>query len=137
MLFTAKPDKKVQGFLLKLVNNHCEGMEHCFDGPRTDNRVRLCVVVLVIPMRGKRLDIARTFAAVTKEFSTTGLSLVLDHTRPLDEVVLGFRWESEMRFVRATVKHLDPMGAGFHSVGMQLSEVLHISDYPELANLRF
>jgi uncharacterized protein YqgV (UPF0045/DUF77 family) len=123
--------------MLKVVNNHCSELEAYIDGPRLEGRVRLMIAVLVIPVVRKTPAVEKLFAAITKEFSTNGLSLVLNPARTLDEVVLGFRWESEMRFVRAKAKHTSPMGAGFFQMGFRVTEVLNIGDHPELADLRF
>lgn len=137
LMLPRRKNHEVQGFMLKVVNNHCGDLESYIEGPRLEGRVRLTIVVLVIPIVKKKLVMPQLFPAVTKEFSTNGLSLVLNHLRPLDEVVLGFRWESEMKFVRAKAKHSSPMGAGFFQMGFRVLEVLHVGDYPELQNLRF
>ena len=94
-------------------------------------------MALVIPVVKKELKLPQLFPAITKEFSTNGLSLIINPGRTLDEVVLGFRWESDMRFVRAKVKHASPMGAGFFQMGFRVTELLHVGDYPQLADLRF
>jgi hypothetical protein len=137
LMFSRKKEQAVQGFLLKVVNNHCEELEALVEGPRLDGRVRLNVVVMVAPMRDGRPLLQRSFAAITKEFSTSGLSLIVTEARALDEVILGFRWESEMKYIRARAKHSEPIGAGFYQVGLQAKEVVSAGDYPELASLLF
>ena len=81
--------------------------------------------------------VEKTFAAVTKGFSTTGVSLVLNAARQLDEVILGFRWEFGMKFVLAKSKHVNPMGAGFYQAGMHMIRVVHPDEYPVLESLSF
>ena len=74
---------------------------------------------------------------MTKEFSSNGTALVLSHPSGMDEAALGFRWEGEMVWIRATAKHLSPLGAGFYQLGFRTMEILHLADYPELRSLRF
>ena len=136
-LFCRRDAMDVQSFMLKVVNNNCEDIEAMAEGPRLENRVRLSVVALVVPLKGNRPIIERTFAVVTKEFSTVGVSLITNHPRALDEVILGFRWEGDMQFVRGKAKHLNPMGAGFYQMGVQLKEMAHPTDYPGLDSLDF
>lgn len=135
LTFFQKREHEVQSFMLKLVNNNCPELKALEEGPRLETRVNMTLVVLVIPIVRKRPKIEQMFAAVTKEFTTLGLSLVLNEPRAVDEVVVGFRWEGEMKFIRATAKHLSPMGAGFYQVGLQLNQMLHPSDWPELEGI--
>jgi hypothetical protein len=137
LLGTRKKKQVVQGVLLKIVNNHCAELEALAEGPRGERRVRLTMVVLVIPMVDGHPMLQKTFAAVTKEFSTSGLSVVIREPRALDEVILAFRWDSDMKFLKAKAAHLNPMGAGFYSLGLQATEVVPLCDYPVLADVRF
>ncbi|NUQ65630.1 MAG: hypothetical protein HUU20_24435 [Pirellulales bacterium] len=136
-LFSRRKETEVQSFMLKLLNNNCAELEAMIEGPRLDRRVNLTIVVLVVPFEKGRLQIDRTFATVTKGFSTTGVSLVLNEPKGLDEVILGFRWEMGMKFVLARAKHLNPMGAGFYQVGMQMVRVVHPDEHSELQSLCF
>lgn len=134
-----RPNKKlgVQSFVLKVVNNNCPELKALIEGPRLDRRVHLTVVVIVVPVEKGELVAGQAFTAVTKEFSALGLSLVLDQPLGLHEVILGFRWEGEMIFVRATAKHLNPMGGGFYQLGLKLTEMVPTGDYPELQSVSF
>lgn len=132
-----KKSREVQAFLTKLVNNNCSDLEALMDGPRGEDRVRLTMVVLVIPVERGRPAIGRMFAAVSKEFSSSGVALVSNEQHAVEEVILGFRWEGAMKFVRGDARHLSPMGAGFYQMGVQLSEVVSPGDYPELQSVTF
>ena len=134
-LFSRKREIGVQSFVLKLVNNNCPELKALTVGPRLEERVNLTAVALIIPVESGQPRLAESFFAVTKEFSTTGVAVVLDHPRGLDEVFLGFRFEGEMTFVRAQAKHLNPMGGGFHQLGFRMTEMVHRSEYPELQSL--
>lgn len=134
-LFSRRKNLDLQSFMMKLVNNNNEGLQTVLEGPREEGRVRLTIVALIIPVEGKRPKTEQAFAAVTREFSTRGVSIVLNEPRGLDEVILGFRVARELQFVRAKAKHLNPMGAGFYQIGMQMTEMLSPADYPELETL--
>ena len=123
--------RPVQNFILKLVNTKCSNMAATFDGPRSEGRVSLTVVVMVVPMEKKPL-VARAFAAMTKEFSTQGVALLLPEPLGLDDVAVGVRWEGEMTWLRGAAKHLTPLGGGFYQMGVQFTEMLSVGDYPEL-----
>jgi hypothetical protein len=134
-LFTARKDDRVRSFLLKLLNNHCPGLTALMEGPRIDRRVNLVVVVTVIPLEDGKLQVRNAFTAVTKDFSTTGVAVVLDQPRRLDRAILGFRFEGQTTFILAQAKHLDPMGGGFLQLGFQLTELVSSADYPELESV--
>lgn len=134
-LFSERKDRKVQNFVLKLVNNNCPGLKAALEGPRLDRRVNLVVVVTIVPMENDRLQVGGAFTAVTKEFSKTGVAVVLDQPQGPHQAILGFRFEGKMTFIRAQAKHLNPMGGGFYQLGFQLIEIVSPGDYPELESL--
>jgi hypothetical protein len=130
--FAQRKDDRVRSFLLKLMNTHCPGLTALAEGPRLDRRVNLVMVVTVIPIEGGKLQVHDAFAAVTKDFSITGVAVVLDQPRRLEQAVLGFRLEGETTFILARAKHLDPMGGGYFQLGFKLTEVVSPADYPGL-----
>ena len=131
-LFTKKKDTAIHAFILKVVNNNCPELKAMLEGPRLDRRVNLTVVVTVVPVEDDEIITERAFNAVTKEFSANGVALVLSEPIGLDEMILAFRWEGEMVFVRAVAKHLNPIGGGFYQLGVNFTEMLHVGDHPEL-----
>ncbi len=134
-LFLKKKDLRVQSLILKLVNNNCPELKALLEGPRVDSRVNLVLVALVVPIEDKRLQVHRAFAAVTKEFSGSGVGIVLDQPPGFDEAVLGFRFDGEMVYMRGRARHFHPLGGGFHQLGLQLVEVVSPSDYPQLRTM--
>lgn len=139
LLFSSnKRIREIQNVLLRLANNHCSEFQAVHEGPRLAGRVQAVFVSLVTPVRNGRPCVENTFAAITKELSSSGLSLVLGEPRALDEVILGFRWDAtDMKFVRAKARHVAPLGAGFYQLGLKCLEVVPTGDFPELATLRF
>ena len=136
-LFCRRKEMEVQSFLLKIVNNNCAEIQAMLEGPRAERRVNLTMVVLIVPIEKGRLALGRAFTTVTKEFSTAGLGLVLSEPMPLDEIVVGFRWEGDMTFVRAKARHMNPLGGGFQHLGLQLTEMASIRQFPELESMVF
>ncbi len=131
-LFTKDRTRAVQSFLLKVVNNNCRELQTLMDGSRTESRVPMVRVVLVVPLVGNQPVMAQAFTAITKELSTTGMSLIMTEFFALDEVIVGVRWEGDMTYLRATAKHLNPMGGGFYQLGLHVTSLAHPSDYPQL-----
>lgn len=132
-LFAQNKERKVQALMLNLINNRCPSLQGLLDGPRLEQRVHLTIVVLVIPVEKGKLLLEDRFTAVTKEFTSRGVSLVLRECRAADYLVVGFRHERAMHFVLAQARHLTPMGGGFWQLGLRLKEIVDPDDYPGLA----
>lgn len=137
MIFTQNKKRGVSTFVLKLVNNTCPDIRQLQEGLRSENRVNLTVVVLVIPIEDKKLATVKAFHVVTKDFSTTSVATIVDRPRSISEAILGFRYEGEMHFARAKAKHMSPMGGGFYQLGFQMEEMVSPVDYPELSRMSF
>lgn len=134
-LFTRNKSLEVESFLLKLVNNNCPQLRAMIEGPRLDRRVNLTVVVAVIPLEKGRPQMRSAFTAVTKEFSTRGVGVVLNEPLDLEELILGFRWHGDMSFLRGTARHVNPFGGGFYHLGVRLTEVLARDEFPEVRSI--
>ena len=78
---------------------------------------------MVVPVEEKKVLIRRAFAAITKEFLSTGVAVVVDHACGPDEALLGFRWRG-IAWVRAKAKQSAPHGGGFYEVGFRMTERL-------------
>ncbi len=136
-LFARKKDSAVQAFILAMLNQNCPALQEGRDGPRLEKRVNLTKVVMVIPVEEGEFLIRRAFTAVTKEFSSSGVAVVIDHVCGPDEALLGFRWRGSISWVRAKAKHLQPMGGGFFQLGFRMTELLQSAASPELAKIVF
>jgi hypothetical protein len=134
-LFEEDQTRAVQSLFLKMVNNNCPELVALMEGPRLDKRVHLTMVALVVPVERGRPMVEKTFSALTKEFSTTGLGLVVNRSVELEEVLVGLQWENEMTFLQATVRHTSEMGGGFWQLGLQATGRVHTTDYPALKML--
>jgi len=136
-LFQRKKDTGVQSFMLRLLNANCPELQATLQGPRLERRVNLAIVVLVVPIENDALNVKRAFATITKDFSSTGVALILNQPHGLNEVVMGFRWSGSITWIRGKAKHLTPMGGGFYQLGFRLTEKLASGDFPELDAVEF
>lgn len=134
-LFSANKEGRVRGLMVKLANSNCPDLRPQIEDPRLETRVNVTVVVAVIPLKEGRIQIDDGFTAVTKDISSVGVALVLEHPLGLDKVILGFRIGEEMSFALAEAKHLNPMGGGFFQLGFRLLEVVSAGDYPGLGSV--
>lgn len=106
-----------------------------FDGPRLEQRVNLSIPVIVVPFINGRPEPDQAMSVVTRDFSTSGCSIVVDHPHVPKEAVLIFKSQGKVVCIRGKSKHLDPMGGGFFSCGFKLYTLLDTSDYPALERL--
>jgi hypothetical protein len=135
-LFSRNRKRDVQALVLSLVNNGCPELRLAEDCARLEQRTNLTVPVLVVPIEEGEPVLDRAFATVTKEFATSGVSLVLGELHSLDEAVLVFQGKAgEIILLRGRARHLSPLGAGFFQLGIRLTEVIPPGDYPRLAEL--
>lgn len=131
-MFQRNKTVAVQSFLVKLINNHCAQLKEWLDNRRDETRIPLTLATRVVPIENGKLRVEDSFPAVTKEFSSTGVSIVLDQPRGLEEMVLAIRWGGAMTYLRGTARHLNPMGAGFYLLGIGLTSTVCAGDHPEL-----
>lgn len=122
---------------MKILNNNCPQLEAYSQGEREERRLNLTVATFVVPVRGGSLDIAAANATVTKEFSVSGMSVILDEALDTEEVVLAIQWDGATTYFRGDVKHQSPIGAGLWQCGVQVTEIVPSGEYPELATLEF
>jgi hypothetical protein len=137
MFFSRNKKLAVSNFVVKLLNNNCPDLRGLQDGPRTDSRVNLTLVVLIIPLEKNDLQPAKAFHATTKDFSATSVSVMLDSPRELKDAIVAFRFEGNMYYTRATAKHLTPLGGGYYQLGLQMEEMVEPKNYPKLAGFNF
>ena len=134
-LFTDNKDRAVQSEILKLVNNNCPSLLAMAEGPRLEQRVNLTIPVMLVPVLSGELAPLDAMTFVTKEFSSSGVSIVVEHPHIPKEAVVIFKTGCKTTFLRAHLKHIDPMGAGFYQCGFRLTEVLVNSSWPTLQGL--
>lgn len=133
--FTQKKLHEVQSFVLKFVNSHSDVLDSVNLGKRRESRARLCVVAVLIPYDTGEIPVKQKLPVITKEFSSTGMSVILPEPRGFDRVVVGLKFQGELRFILARAVHLTPMGGGFFQLGLEFLQMLHPGDHPELRDV--
>jgi hypothetical protein len=128
---------EAQRWILKMVNNHCPELRELQDGPRLEGRVNLTLPAWIVPIEGKMPVIARAFPVVSKEFSPSGFSVVINRPFEAERVLAGFAWDEERAFFKGEVQHISPLGAGFSQMGVLVHEMLCLADHRELDALIF
>lgn len=136
-LFARKKNHDISSFVLALLNQNCPALRERFDGPRLEGRVNLTIPIVLVPIEDDELQIRRTFRALTKEFSNSGVAVFIDQPMGLDEAMLGFRWHGSIQWIKAKTKHMHPIGGGFFQLGFRMTRLINPSDHPALARLVF
>lgn len=137
VFFAQRRFSDVETFLLKYVNNQFNTEDSLYLQRRRESRARLNVVVLVIPFEDGQFLLRERFTAVSKEFSSHGMSLILSEPQGLEEVVIALKFQETTRFLLGEAKHMSPMGGGFYQLGIEFREVLHPGDHRELRDIVF
>lgn len=113
----------------RLLNSDCPECR------RVDSRTMRVMVGIVVPLANRHPQVGEAFTATTKDFSNTGVAMMIHQPQTADQAILGFRLSGAMVFFRAQTKHMEPAGGGFFQYGFQLFEVVSLEDYPELESL--
>jgi hypothetical protein len=137
LLFNSARKKQVeaQQLLLRLLNqqHHAANLRAAND--RHEHRSNTTVPVMIVPYVSGRPLVDEAIPATTKDLSAMGIGLVARQPVEVEEVLIGFRSEDEIFFIRAQVKHQQQISADFYQIGASTIEALRKSDFPLLAKL--
>ena len=126
----------VRNRVFQLINETCSGMLTKTEGRRVDSRITRVVVGMIIPIENRQLQVDKAFTAVSRDFSSGGVAMLLNQQpRGPEQAILGFRLSGAMTFFRAETRHIEPIEGGFYQIGFQLFEVVSPRDYPGLESL--
>jgi len=140
LLFRSKDKKRkeAQGFLTKIINNHCPTLGGTSNGERGERRINLTMAVFAVPIGSDNYpDIYLAFATVTKELSTGGMALITTRKLTDTELVVVMQWDGSTTYFRCEIRHQSAIGAGLWQCGLQVNEILPAGDYPHLSKLEF
>lgn len=127
--------KEAQGFLAKIMNNNCPRLDVSGAEGRGEQRMNLALAVYVVPVRDGKPDVNGAFSTVTKEISSSGMSLVCTDPKDDREFVVAVPWDGFTTHFWTTIKHQNPLGAGLWQVGVQVDQIIAEGDYPGLSEL--
>ena len=102
-------------------------------GKRVEPRGAFCEVVWVIPydVDEEHPEIESVIAAVTKDISPEGLSLVCDAPLEHKRVVVGLERANEMTYVVCDNCHTTSLGYGYFQIGLHPTEEIRIPKLEE------
>lgn len=125
-----KCQQEVESFLRKVVDKERESDR------RTDDRIEISMVVAIVPLdaQGQPL-IDQTFATFTKNISADGISLVTNKRIEESRLLVGFAGKS-VSFVLAEVLHRERLPLGCEKLGLRMTEMVNVADYPGLERLQ-
>ena len=134
-LFPKHRDPAVQSIILNIINAHYAKSKMVIDGPRSEERVNMSIPIVVVPIHEDVPKLNQAITAVTREFSTTGVSFSVESPNVPRTAVIILKNENQPVFINAELKHLDPMGGGFFQCGYKLTSMFDDSKYPEIHEL--
>jgi hypothetical protein len=123
---------KAQCALARLADQATMGKVRRLDERRSERRTTFSVGVWVIPMNGAVPEIADIFVALTKDLSSKGLSVITNRFLGTSEVLICFSGESEKTFLRADIRNCEKLGLGWLQLGMEVTEIVELEEYPQL-----
>jgi hypothetical protein len=125
-----KPD--AQQSLGRSANQKSPGKATSHPERRLEGRADLNVGVLVVPIRGDSPDISQAFTAITKDLSATGVGVIANRSISTSEVILCLSGKSEPQLLRALVRYRKELGLGWVRFGMEITDTLDKSEYPQV-----
>ena len=137
-----KLEQEVQRHILRLLNNHRSELDFAIDEARVEQRANLTIAVFIVPSKDGKPILEEAFPAVTKDFCSNGISLIVREQFPYGELLLGLPFgdsdsgEDELSFVQCKVRHQQSPTKGIVQLGVQLRRLVDRDEYPELAVFR-
>jgi len=137
MFFTKTRNKhlEAQQFLARLADQGTMDRVRKVQECRTELRTALSVGVWVIPMKEKVPDVENTFAALIKDVSSKGVSVITNQPLSASEVLVCILIQPEMKVLRAKVANCVERGLGWLQIGTEVIELVDKEQYPQLATL--
>ena len=134
MFFLKSRSKKceAQKFLVQMANQWTMDRISKLDERRTERRANLNVGVWVVPMDEKVPKVLQAFVALTRDLSSSGLSIITKQSIVTREFLVGFTDEPEARFLRTRVLDRKDLGLGWLQLCMEVTGMVDKEEYPEL-----
>lgn len=129
---TSSSRQTAQQFLRRLANARSMDKLRMDENRRGEARVDFCIGIWVIPIARNLPNLDRTFSAVTRDLSSSGLGIVADRSLLHEQLFLCFPSRSEMKFLRAEVESQRDVGAGWYLLGLTVTELIDIEKHPRL-----
>jgi hypothetical protein len=134
MLFLKSRKRKAdaQKFLAQMANQWTLGRVRVLEERRSEQRATLNVGVWIVPMNESAPEIMQAFVALTRDISSSGLSIITNRSIPTPEFLVGFSSEPEAKFLRTSVLDSKDLGLGWLQLCIEVIGMVDKEDYPQL-----
>ena len=136
-LFKARPkeEEEARNFLFRFLNDSCFRHEVTVEEKRWERRTNLVVGVWIIPLCDGSPVLSRAYPTVTRDFTTSGLSVVVNSPLSCKEVLVALPAGADRAFLRCKITHISPIGEGFFAAGLHVLGLSRGNQYPGLSKL--
>ena len=125
-----------QQFLARLTSQRIRESEAASARERrSEPRIELAVGILVVPLRNGMPELADAFAALTKDVSPTGLSVVANQSISTLKFLACFSGQSERKILRTEIRSQESLGSGWFRISTEVTGAVAADEYPELGQL--
>lgn len=132
---TRKKQNEVQRLLRRAMDTTSPNRPPLDGELRGESRSNRTLPVLLVACVDGRPTAEERIIALTKDFSSRGVAVVLPQPFRAEHVLIAFWLEGHPEFVRGQVRQNVPLGGGYWQLGVELTERLSIATSPELGAL--
>ena len=124
--------QEVRDVLVRFINRRSLDAQGSLEERRSEDRTPLSVPVWIIPFSNGQPEIDKSFRGLTKDFSSSGVGLLVDETALTDVVLLALSTEPDPTFLLAKTRSCTALGEGYFLLGTAVTDVVSPSEFPEL-----
>lgn len=124
---------EAQQFLMRLLNVRSLASLNVYTDDRGEPRTNFCIGIWVVPLIDEHPEVSAAFAAITKDFSSTGIGVVTNRSITEATVMLCLPSAGRSKFVRSHVRNCRSLGVGWFHYGMEAIELIDPANYAELS----
>jgi hypothetical protein len=121
--------------MFRFINQRSMSKIKALDHPRVEERIDMNVGVWAAPLVKRRPVVEGAFRALTKNFTSTGIGLFVDHELDCEQLLVRLVSDSQAIFLQTEVIDATPLGAGFHLVGLKVEDLVQPGDLAQLEQL--
>ncbi len=126
-----KKQQEVWKCIRRIIDTNTPNLAILGTEQRAESRSNRCVPAVIGRWGGDGQIVGEPLFAVTRDFSDNGIGFVLQRPLNAEEVICGF-WVDGPLFFAGTARQSVPFGEGFWLTGVQLSEMVLVSDAESL-----
>jgi hypothetical protein len=135
MLFSTvrKRKSEAQKFLAQMANQWTMDRVRTLEERRGEQRTTFNIGVWVIPVDESAPHTSKAFIALTRDLSSSSLSVIANRSIDTSEALVCFSGEPDPRFLRTKILYRKEMGLGWFQLCMEATGMVKKDDYPQLA----